>query len=99
MMRGNPYTISRPVPYQTDPEFDHAVTFAVDKRDNALVPVLNASGSYVRTVSNEPLSDWEMVFETAATSVLSGVPGVPSVMLQGARLRSSLRGEGRDRWR
>jgi hypothetical protein len=93
------YSISRPAEVQKDELFGHAVRFAVDKRDNALMPVLNASNSYVRTVTNEPLSDWEQVFETAATAVLSGVPGVPSVMLQGALLRSSLRGEGRDRWR
>jgi hypothetical protein len=94
----SPYTFSKPVEIHEDDEFEHARLFSIDRRHNAL-DINPGANSYVRTVTNEPLSDWGQIFETAATSVLSGVPGVPSVMLSGARLRSSLRGEGRDRWR
>jgi hypothetical protein len=101
----NPYTISRPVRYGTDPEFDHAVRFAVDKRDNALMPVLSASNNYVRTVSNDPddFSQWDEALESAGVQVLSQMPGSIALQARAAYTRSALRpasrGLGRDRWR
>lgn len=85
------HTFSKPV------ELNEDKLFTTDRRHNALT--INPHNSYVRTVTSEPLSDWEMVAQGTAVSVLSGVPGVPSVMLHGAYIRSVMRGEGRGRWR
>jgi len=87
-MAGN-YTISQPA------EIQHDELFRVDRTHNALT--INPGNSYVKEVTDEPLSDWEMVAQGTAVSVLSGVPGVPSVMLHGAYIRSALRGTGRGR--
>lgn len=70
--------------------------FRVDRRDNALT-INPRANNFVRTVTDEPLSNWDAVFASAATSVLSGVPGVASVMLHSAFVRSALRGHGRGR--
>jgi hypothetical protein len=92
------YSISRPVPYHTDPEFDHAVTFAVDKRDNALIFHPSASGGNVVWVG-EDSSPWTPVAEQADAQILSSAFPNSSLALQGqaALIRSALRGEGRAR--
>jgi hypothetical protein len=80
-----------------DPDcYVHGKLFGVDRRDNALTINPHAN-NYVKTVTEAPLSDWDDVFASAATSILSGVPGVPSVMLHSAYVRSALRGHGRGR--
>ena len=100
MAAANPYTISKPVPYHTDPEFDHAVRFAVDKRDAALMPVISAHASHVRDVADGP-GQWEIVTEQAGAQILSSAFPHSNLALQarGALIRSSLRGDGRGRWR
>lgn len=101
-MMGANYSISRQVPRDPAGEYVHDNLFRADRRDNSLT-VNPRANNYVKTVSDEPLSDWDEVFASAATSVLSGVPGVPSVMLNGAYARGALRpssrglGRGRDR--
>lgn len=81
-----------------DQEYDRAVRFAIDKQHAAVVPVLSADpGGHVVTVTDEPLSDWDQVYDSAATSILSGVPGVNGPTLHGAYVRSAMRGQGRPR--
>jgi hypothetical protein len=96
------YTFSKADPdnYRSDLAFGQARQFAVDRRNAALLPVTgHISGSHVQTVTDEPLSNWDQVFDSAATSLLSGVPGVPDITLRSAYVRSAMRGQGRDRWR
>jgi hypothetical protein len=84
------HTFSKPVELHEDK------LFSVDRRHNALD--FNAlANNHVRQVDDEPLTNWEMVAQGTAVSVLSGVPGVPSVMLHGAYVRSAVRGGGRGR--
>jgi hypothetical protein len=96
------HTFTRAVPRDPSEEMVQDKLFRVDRRDNALT-INPRANNFVRTVTDEPLSNWEQVFASAATSVLSGVPGVPSVMLNGAYARGALRpsnrglGRGRDR--
>lgn len=98
------YTFSKPVSYSADPEFDHAVRFAVDKRDNALMPELRAHGSHVVNVSNDPGGiQWEQALQSVGAAVLGQMPGNAGLMVRAAYIRSALRpagqGAGRDRFR
>jgi hypothetical protein len=83
------HTFSRPAELREDK------LFTIDRRHNALN--VNPAGSHVKMVTDDGLSEWEIAAEGTAVSVLSGVPGVPSVMLHGAYIRSALRGGGRGR--
>ena len=69
-----PYTFSRPVELHRDEEFDHAVRFAEDKRDAALMPVLRARTPGVVTVTDEP-SQWQNAIEQAGAQLLGHIPG------------------------
>lgn len=92
-------TFSRPE-LNRDEQYDQAVKFAIDKRHAAVMPLLSANpGNGVVTVDDGPLTDWEQVYESAATSILSGVPGVNGPTLHGAYVRSAMRGQGRPRFR
>ena len=93
-----PYTFSRPVDLHHDEEFEQARLFSVDRRHNGL-NVNPGANNCVRTVDDIGLSDWDQVYDAAATSLLSGVPGVNGPTLHGAYVRSAMRGQGRDRWR
>ena len=84
------HTFSKPVELHEDK------LFTVDRQHNAL-DFNSRANNYVREVTDKPLTSWEQVAESAAVSVLSGVPGVPSVMLNGAYVRSAMRGHGRRR--
>lgn len=88
------HTFSTPRSYTADPEFDHAVRFAIDRRDAGLIPMPNASGSHVVTVGES--SDWEQVAEVGAAQFLGHVPNL-GVPIGSAVIRSALRGSGRDR--
>lgn len=96
-------TFSKPELHR-DEQYDQAVRFAIDRRHAAVMPVLSANpGNGVRTVDDGPLTDWQQVYESAATSLLSGVPGVNGPTLHGAYVRDAvrpaMRGAGRDRFR
>jgi hypothetical protein len=95
--RPHSFTKHDPDNYRSDPSFDHAVHFAVDKRDAGLIPQPNASGSNVRSVSDE--SPWENVAEMGAAIAFGRAPGALGVAVNSAYIRSAMRGEGRSRWR
>lgn len=87
-----PYTFTKHDPDQ----YGHDKLFSTDRRHNGL-NINPHANNFVKTVTDEPLSNWDAVFASAATSVLSGVPGVPSAALHGAYVRSAMRGLGRGR--
>ena len=93
------HKFSRPAGLHEDEQFKEARLFSIDRRHNALNVNPGANNNFVRTVNDEPLSDWQQVWESAATTILPGVPGVPGATLSGAYVRSAMRGQGRDRWR
>ena len=87
------YTFSKPVSYSADPEFDHAVRFAVDKRDNALMPEPGRTGptssmsATTRVASNgSKLCNWSARRSSArcpatpASWCARPTSGVPSVL-------------------
>jgi hypothetical protein len=98
MAARNRYTISRPVSYVPDAEFDHAVRFAVDKRDAALMPVLRASTPGVVTVTDEP-DQMDDALRAAGADLLGQQYGYARAGFVRHALRPSSQGAGRDRWR
>ena len=93
-------TFSRPADLHHDEEFEQARLFSVDRRHNGL-NVNPGVNNYVRTVDDTGLSDWDQVYDAAATSLLSGVPRRPRGCheLHGAYVRSRDARPGPDRWR
>lgn len=85
------HTFSRPVELHEDK------LFSIDRRHNALTvnPVAN---NFVREVNDGP-GNWEMLAEQAAAQAVSGAMPNLAVQARGALIRSSLRGDGRGRWR
>jgi hypothetical protein len=88
---------SKPAELHQDQEFDHAVRFAVDKRDNAVMPVIRATSPGVVTVTDEP-SQWNNAIEQAGAQLLGHIPGAYAGYIRDG-LRPASRGAGRDRWR
>jgi hypothetical protein len=87
---------SKPAAYTSDPEFDHAVRFSVDKRDAALMPVLRARALGVVTVSDSPEDNWEYIRDQVAAGLFGYLPGVHQAYVRDA-LRPAGRGQGRGR--
>jgi len=92
------HRFSAPVELHADDEFDHAVRFAVDKRDTALVPVLNASNSHVRVVSDDSDENLDFIRDQIMAGLFGYVPSVHQKYVRDA-LRPASRGVGRDRFR
>jgi hypothetical protein len=93
-----PYTFSRPADVHTDPLFDHAVRFAVDKRDAALMPVLRTAPPGVVTVADESEDNWQTVRDQVAAGLFGYLPGTHQAYVRDA-LRPASRGAGRGRFR
>ena len=90
---------SKPVELHRDEQFDHAVRFAMHKRDASLMPVTGRiSGSNVVTVTDEPDQLEDAVRAAGADLLGQQYPYARAGFVRHA-LRSSSRGAGRDRWR
>ena len=98
MAAANPYTFSRPAEVQKDENFDHAVRFAVDRRDAGLIPMPNASGGNVVTVG-ENADQLDDALRAAGADLLGGRYPYARAGFVRHPLRASSQGAGRDRWR
>jgi hypothetical protein len=92
----NNHTFSPPVEYTSNPEFDHAVRFAIDKRDAALMPVLRTTSPGVKTVSDDSDANLEFIRDQIVAGLFSGVPGARAQYVRDA-LNPASRGQGRGR--